>query len=61
VKCQLYEQRDLIHRPGIKSASQKKLLKNKTSYLVRQQSSQNLNPQRSLDRLEMKEMRGRSL
>ncbi|XP_046993862.1 sodium-dependent neutral amino acid transporter B(0)AT3 [Schistocerca americana] len=30
-----------------------------TAHLVRRQSSQNLNPQRSLDRLEMKEMRGR--
>jgi solute carrier family 6 amino acid/orphan transporter-like 15/16/17/18/20 len=30
-----------------------------TAHLVRRQSSQNLNPQRSLDRLEMKELRGR--
>lgn len=30
-----------------------------TAHLVRRQSSRDLNPQRSLDRLEMKEMRGR--
>lgn len=30
-----------------------------TAHLVRQQSSRDLNPQRSLDRLEMKELRGR--
>lgn len=30
-----------------------------TAHLVRRQSSRDLNPQRSLDRLELKEMRGR--
>lgn len=30
-----------------------------TAHLVRRQSSRDLNPQRSLDRVEMKEMRGR--
>lgn len=30
-----------------------------TAHLVRRQSSRDLNPQRSLDKLEMKEMRGR--
>lgn len=30
-----------------------------TAHFVRRQSSRDLNPQRSLDRLELKEMRGR--
>lgn len=30
-----------------------------TAHLIRRQSSRDLNPQRSLDRLELKEMRGR--